>query len=138
MKELTPGHRYSLQNLKDSDDAQTEFSFYMDPSLHNGQNQRGSGVQEVLRMCIARVKHLDSEKPAEENDAIIQHLREAMMLFELRALRIKLEELPIEMLPTNYAGHTFELVSPGPLRVVDVIAATAERVRERQRSGLPL
>ena len=104
MKEVVPGHVYELDNLHS--EHKTHLSFYQDPRLHEGHKINGPSTQEVIRACIARVKYLETEQPAEENPAILRALRKAIMLFELRAKRRQLEKVrAIDELPVDERGH---------------------------------
>ena len=88
MKILDAGHRYKLDNLKSK--GEQILDFYKDPEI-NGEGRAGCSCQEVLRVLIDRVYFLDSQKPCRENEEIIKHLRLAILLFETRALRNKIE-----------------------------------------------
>lgn len=101
---IIEGHRYELDNLKSS--GKTTFTFYMDPELHKGRALEGPSCQEVIRMLIDRLQSLHAEKPHKLNVEIAEHLREALVLFELRAYHMKLlkSKLP-ECLPTDKDGH---------------------------------
>lgn len=113
MKELDPGHRYALANLRGS--GVTVLQFFKDAALHDGDGADGPSTQEVLRACIARVKSLNSERPWDGNAAIVDHLRMAIALFEARALLRKTEKgLPIECLPTAADGHIRFVEAPQP------------------------
>lgn len=104
MKARIPGHLYELDNLKE--DGFTLLSFYMDPSIHDGQKQTGTSCQEVLRAIIDRVQSLDKEKPWDGNKQIIQKAREMIHLFETRALFRKIQKgFPIEKAYVGMDGH---------------------------------
>jgi hypothetical protein len=106
MKTLIPGHEYQLDNLKG--EGSTFFTFFMDPALHNGHHLSGPSTQEVIRMCIARVKSLNKEKPWWGNKFIVYHLRMALILFEIRALIQKVKKgQSVENYPTQEDGHIF-------------------------------
>lgn len=106
MIELDRGHTYQLDNLKDS--GYTYLHFFKDPALHKGEGQRGPSTQEVIRACIARVKHLNTEKYWWGNRFIILFLRTSIFLFELRALLRKAKKANgIEHLKTRKDGHVF-------------------------------
>lgn len=111
MREIIPGHLYELRNLKDV--GTTELAFYMDPKLHDGMSQNGPSTQEVLRVCIARVKALDTEKPHPFNAQIIRHLRHAIALHECRAILRSVEKgAVIEDLPVTPDGHIVDMKEP--------------------------
>jgi hypothetical protein len=103
MRVLYRSHGYALRNLKD--DGETELWFYVDPEIH-GFCRAGPSCQEVLRAVIDRIEGLEKEKPWWGNRFIIQLLRKAIVLFEMRALEIKVEKgLQIEDLPIGDDGH---------------------------------
>lgn len=103
MKVIVPGHRFALRNLKTS--GETALQFYQDGEIH-GQEIPGPSCQEVLRAVIARVQHLNEEKPWPRNHEIIQKAREMIALFEIRALEIKVAKgLSIELIEPNDDGH---------------------------------
>jgi len=112
MKELVKGHLYELDNLKLP--GTTRLHFYLDGEIHNCSSFAGPSTQEVLRACISRVKRLNEEKPHELNDSIVDHLREAILLFECRANEIKNGERsvsfegPIELAPVGSDGHIIQ------------------------------
>lgn len=105
MKSLLSGHIYELDDLKS--DSKTKFQFYMDPDIHDGKELKGPSSQEVIRMLIQRVQHLDAEQSWSGNQQIIQHLRSCIALFESRALLRKIEknELDIETIQLDQDGH---------------------------------
>lgn len=103
MKVLVPGHTYDLSNLKG--EGTTRLQFYRDPDIHP-QHEAGPSTQEVLRACIDRVIALDREKPWDGNQEIVQHLRLAIALFEMRALYYKVVKgWAIENMPVEEDGH---------------------------------
>jgi hypothetical protein len=105
MRELVPGHRFALQNLKSR--SETILQFYQDPDLHDGEGAAGPSTQEVIRACIKRVQELDREKRWVGNDDIVHHLRCAIAGFEARALirQVEKDDLEIETLPVLSNGH---------------------------------
>jgi hypothetical protein len=63
----------------------------------------GTNCQELLRVLIDRVRYLDNQIQCEENKKIIDNLVEALLLFEIRAIR---RHGNIEKLPTcSICGH---------------------------------
>jgi hypothetical protein len=60
----------------------------------NRSHYPGTNCQEVIRALIARVKFLQGQAPDPHNQPIIQHLREALWLFESRAAERYGRELP--------------------------------------------
>lgn len=108
MKVLVPGHRYELDNLKD--EGKTILQFYSDPHIHGLLMAEGPSCQEVLRAIIDRVKTLDTEKPWELNQRIVELGREMIALFEARALILKTQKgVPIDELPVGPDGHLIYL-----------------------------
>lgn len=104
MRILKPGHRYQLQNLKAG--TTSVLQFHQDGAIHGGRTLDGPSTQEVLRACADRVKHLESEKHWPRNAELLAHLRASILLFEIRALEIKVERgLEIETLPVDEDGH---------------------------------
>lgn len=91
MKPLDPGHTYWLDILDiESDKRQgTELLRFVKRQgaryPGNRSHYPGTNCQEVLRALIHRVKHLDSQAADPHNHPIIQHLRQALWLFESRA-----------------------------------------------------
>lgn len=83
MRELVAGHTPELQGNKGS--APSPVQFYMDPALHDGRTQGGTTNQEVCRALIARLKSLDDELPWGGAQTMIGHLREVILLHEVRA-----------------------------------------------------
>jgi hypothetical protein len=57
------------------------------------QYRSGILTQELLRVAIDRTLYLYAEAPCDEDTAIIQHLRAALVLYESRASRRALEKL---------------------------------------------
>lgn len=103
MREIEDGHVYELDNLKEP--GVTILHFHRDAAVH-GYGMAGPSTQEVLRACIARVMALDSEKPHPVNGPIIEHLRQAILLFEFRALEKKVANgLVVENWPVGADGH---------------------------------
>ena len=105
MEVLDPGHVYLLDDLKS--DTKTRFQFHKDPKIHGGESLNGPSCQELTRMLIDRVNHLDGEKPWAGNEEIIRHLRAVIGLFECRAIMRKIDkdELPIERVVLDKDGH---------------------------------
>ena len=68
MKVIDPGHRYFLDGLKSSEGQYLQF--YKDAEI-NGDGYSGCSSQEVLRSLIDRVKFLETQKSAPENEEIV-------------------------------------------------------------------
>lgn len=104
MRELIPGHRYELDNLQT--EGKTRLQFRMDPEFHEGMELWGPSTQEVIRVCIARVKHLNHERRWWGNRIILYHLRMAIIWFEIRALIRRVQKgQAVENLDTFDNGH---------------------------------
>lgn len=86
MQILINGHRYELDHL--DGDGTTIIQFV---DRGHGRNTEGILNQDLLRVLIDRMKVLDSEVPWEGNAKIIEHLRRALLLHEVRTLERKLE-----------------------------------------------
>lgn len=69
--------------------------------------RRGVLTQELLRVAIDRTLYLYAEEPCEEDTAIVEHLRAALLLYESRAARRALERVskPEELVPCVVCGH---------------------------------
>lgn len=103
MKIIDAGHRYELDNLKA--DGHQILDFYKDEEI-NGDGRDGCSCQEVIRALIDRVEFLEGQKKAKENPEIMFHLRKALLLFEVRALRLDIEDgMSIERFPVGPLGH---------------------------------
>ncbi len=93
MRILDPGHRYWLDVLDIEGDEQngTEMLSFVKRKGErypgNLSCYPGTNCQEVIRALIDRVKHLDSQAADPHNQPILQHLREALWLFESRAAK---------------------------------------------------
>lgn len=122
MKELDPGHRYSVNNYPPQKDE--GFPIYQQilqfvkkigekfPG-NSGTEVSGTNCQEIIRVVIFRSKYLYNQKPCEETLEIINLGRQQLILFENRALREKgLNPIswPLEienLLPCRICGHIY-------------------------------
>lgn len=98
-----PGHRYRIPNL-DGDKLQIIEFVQREP---HHEPRPGIIIQDLLRICIDRVKTLNEEVQASENEQVLFHLRMAMVYQETRALRRKVELRKIypEELACGEDGH---------------------------------
>lgn len=80
MKVLVPGHQYDLEYLDGDGSRWIQFV-----DRGHGRDCPGTTCQEVLRALIDRVKFLDAELPWQGNALILDNLRHALTLFEVRA-----------------------------------------------------
>jgi len=91
MKTVDPGHIYMLDVLDIEADERQSAEMLMFVKRQgerypgNVSHYPGTNCQEVIRALVDRVKFLDSQLPDSRNQAILQHLREALWLFESRA-----------------------------------------------------
>ncbi len=102
MRVINPGHVYEVSHL--DGDGVSEISFV---DRDHGRDKEGTTNQELLRVLIDRLHFLDSELPWEGNREIIFHLRQALVLHEMRHLNRLVDkgEIQIETLPTGEDGH---------------------------------
>lgn len=113
MRVLAPGHKYELSVTKASGwstgTGTDEFQFLQEPTAANPDRSPidGPTCQEVIRMLINRVGFLNVELPWEGNARIIEHLRAALLEFEIRAMQRKLEKGQIapELIKIDDDGH---------------------------------
>lgn len=76
---IETGHRYKLQNFANSD-LNEDISFYKsaNPKLDEDSHD-GTTNEEVLRMMIDRMNHLQTTFPCRENVVVIMKLEECLM-----------------------------------------------------------
>lgn len=88
MRTLDPGHAYKL-DVYDGDGDCILIFMKRSGSGYPGNVGRhcGTNCQEVLRALIDRVQYLQAQEACSENDQIIEHLRNSLKLFEVRAAR---------------------------------------------------
>lgn len=93
MRILDPGHRYWLEML-DIEEDQRQGSEMLTFVKRKGPRYPGNrscypgtNCQEVIRALIDRVKHLESQVSDPHNGPILDHLRQALWLFESRAAK---------------------------------------------------
>ena len=113
MEIIDPGHKFLLEGYDGGEPQMLVFmkregtGYPLNVGHHSGTN-----CQEVIRALIERVKYLQHQVACDENEQIIQHLREALRLFEKRAAQRRGQILPrlvledFELLPTcAKCGH---------------------------------
>lgn len=88
MKILTPGHKYVLGNFEGSANGQT-VQFIEKRPVCEGSTfletvNDGTTNEEVLRMLIDRMQHLQAKFPCRENALVITKLEESLMWLEKR------------------------------------------------------
>lgn len=123
MKVIVPGHVYHLEiyDIPKLGMAPVQWLGFMrrvgEHYPGNVDTSAGTNCQEVLRVLIDRVKYLQEQKPCVENVQILKDLRRALLLFERRAKRLKMQSIysipnlkrdEIETYPTcKVCGHIF-------------------------------
>jgi len=89
MKIITPGHRYELSNFENPIDNQTLQFIEKRPSPHTSDApmetvHEGTTSEEVLRVLIDRMNHLQDKFPCRENAVVITHLETALLWLDKR------------------------------------------------------
>lgn len=113
MEIIDPGHKFLLEGY---DGGEPQMLVFMKREgagyPFNVGHHSGTNCQEVIRALIERVKYLQHQVACDENEQIIQLLRESLRLFEKRAARRRGQTLPhsvredFELLPTcTKCGH---------------------------------
>lgn len=89
MKVIDPGHKYELANL-DGDGVQVVAFVKREGEKYPGNvgHHEGTNCQEVMRMLIDRLGHLDEQRTCDENAEIIAMQRRSIYLLEQRAARL--------------------------------------------------
>lgn len=100
MKIMDPGHWYKLDSL-DGDNSQTLMFVKREGPHYPGNvgHHPGTTMQEVLRVLIDRAIYVNSQIPCIETEMAIEEMQHALVLFEIRAKRVKgtyLSEITIE------------------------------------------
>jgi hypothetical protein len=104
MKIIDPGHRYKLRDNKSLSES-TELVFFKDSDI-NGSGYPGTTNQEVIRALIDRVQFLNSQLPHRFNSEIIDCLRRALALHEMRHIERLVERgFSVEAIPAQKSGH---------------------------------
>ncbi len=116
MEVLDRGHLYAMETIDGGRTAILQFVKRCDPPEKypgNSGSYPGVIIQEVLRVLIDRVKYLDNQVPAPENEDILIHLRESFWSLERRAHRRHGSAIPVlskhieEYEPCSTCGHIF-------------------------------
>jgi hypothetical protein len=114
VKVLDPGHHYLLDALDNGGPEELQFVKRVGEKYPgNTDAYSGTTLQEVLRVCIDRVKYVNRQIPDETNDSVITVLRMAIYWLERRAYRrhgveFDLDMRGIEDLPVNSHGHLWK------------------------------
>ena len=112
MEVVSPGHIYALDNVGGGSQRLT----YLRNLPEGSEKHPGVLCQEVLRTLIDRVNYLNIQAPCHENVEIVEHLRQALILFESRAARRMLEKSYAKtgcnvegLCVSKVSGHVFTL-----------------------------
>lgn len=81
MKVLDQGHLYALDLLNNA----TSDNAILRLAWHDNEAKVGTSCQEVLRAMIEHIKHQDQLAQCTQNQAILAHLRNALILLESQA-----------------------------------------------------
>lgn len=88
MKILDAGHKYEIDSLDGKIIQSIQFVKREGEKFpFNCCSYPGTNCQEVLRVLIDRTEYLQNQQPCAETEAIIASLRNALLLFEIRAAR---------------------------------------------------
>ncbi len=93
MKVIEPGHIYELPHLESLGHELLTFIRRSSRAIQHPTEHEGTNVQEVLRVLIDRTQYLDNIIDAVENDDAVYHLRMALLCYEGRAFRRKVDKL---------------------------------------------
>jgi hypothetical protein len=91
---VVSGHVYQVRNVDGEGDQR--IAFVQRRNIHGepmAEAREGILSQELLRVLIDRTLYLYAEDPCEEDTAIIQHLRAALVKYETRAARRAIEKI---------------------------------------------
>lgn len=113
MEVIDPGHKFLVESY-DGGEPQVLVFVKREGTGYpfNIGHHPGTNCQEVIRALIERVKYLQRQAACDENERIIQLLRESLMLFEDRAAQkrgqrvLRLANKDFELLPAcRTCGH---------------------------------
>jgi hypothetical protein len=108
MKVLEPGHLYELKCLDGRDLHWLRFVKRIGPGYPGNEPPAYSGttMQEVLRALIERSEYVNGQVPCVETESAIGLLRSALVLFEIRAKRVKGKHLTVRAVEDVIDGAT--------------------------------
>jgi hypothetical protein len=107
MKVLDRGHQYELAHL-DGEGTQV-LTFVKREGEHypgNVGHHQGTTMQEVIRALLERARYVNWQIPCLETEAAIHCLQQALLLFEVRAKRVKGKHLDVSTLALLEACST--------------------------------
>lgn len=112
MRILDPGHTYEVQNVDGSGVQIIQFVKRRGPDgelLAEHQRREGIQTQELLRVAINRSIFLNGEQCWHENVDAVNHLRDALRLYESRAAHRALDKLAMPELASacSICHHIF-------------------------------
>lgn len=96
MKVLEPGHVYLLETVDAKQDTPPQVIRFIKRSSSLVQHEKeheGTNTQELIRVAIDRTKYLDRIQHCVENEDILWCLRRALMDYEARAYRRKVNKV---------------------------------------------
>ncbi len=107
MKVLDPGHLYELSSLDGGDVRILRFVKRVGPRYPgNDRAYGGTTMQEVLRALVDRSEYVNGQIPCVETESAIGLLRAALVLFEIRAKRVKGKHLDARVVEDVIDGET--------------------------------
>lgn len=112
MKIIFPGHIYDLDNIDGNGTQRLHFVYRRNDAgelLPIEAHREGIQTQELLRVAIDRTLYLNAEQAWHENVDIVNHLRDALRLYDLRAAHSSLNKLGMPELASHclICGHIF-------------------------------
>lgn len=88
MKNLVPGHQYSLQQFENKENFQVLQFIHKEPKFEGSTELRtvadGTTNEEVLEVLIDRMNYLQGKFPCRENAIAITNLEQALMWLNKR------------------------------------------------------
>lgn len=90
MKVIDPGHKFELDSL--DGEFKNILQFVKREGEHypgNIGHYPGTTIQEVLRASISRLEHVNRQIPCLESEMVVDLLKSAITLLEIRAKRVK-------------------------------------------------
>jgi hypothetical protein len=90
---IEPGHVYDLPHLDSAGAERLTFIRRSSAAIQHPSEHTGTNTQSVLRALIDRTLFLDGVISSVENDDAVHYLRMALLCYEGRAYRRKVERL---------------------------------------------